>query len=296
MDKSVAQKLMIVMSLFTAVFATVFVCGNIVNSSSSTDSYIQPVPKTHYVVTYSDTSIDETQDEVISQSDIDAPEDEPVITTSTTQEPANIENGVTVVEFVDDDDEDYTSETMNVAEEDIDNQFLYMTTVTTKLPAATFEQVKTTTTVKSTATTTRKTTRKTTAVTAAKPYTTRKKTAKTTTSKKTTVKTTVKTTKSTTEKIPSSTKNTTAVQSSATTTTKVTTTTASTTASTTATTKAATQSTTASTSKPTTKAVTETQHTTTPAPTTTTKAPQIGGAVSINKRTTTESTAASEQP
>ena len=59
---------------------------------------------------------------------------------------------------------------MDIPEEDIDNQFLYMTTVTTKLPDATVKEALTTTTVKQTkTTTTRKTTAKTAAVTAAKP-------------------------------------------------------------------------------------------------------------------------------
>ena len=163
MDKSVAQKLMIVISMLTAMFATVFVCGSIVSSSVSTDGYVQPVPKTHFAVSYSDSSIDETPNDVISQSDIEViPEKSDVRATTTSEALTNIENGVTVVEFVDDEDEDYTSETMDIPEEDIDNQFLYMTTVTTKLPDATVKEALTTTTVKQTkTTTTRKTTAKT---------------------------------------------------------------------------------------------------------------------------------------
>ena len=38
-------------------FATIYVCGSIVSSSASTDGYIQPVPKTNNVVTYSDSSV-----------------------------------------------------------------------------------------------------------------------------------------------------------------------------------------------------------------------------------------------
>ena len=178
MDKSVAQKFMIVMSLLTAMFATVFVCGSIVSSSVSSDSYVQPIPKIRYVVTYSDTSIYETSDNEISESDVHIQQEKTTATDSSNDEHTKIENGVTVVEFIDDDEEeDYTSETMNVPEEDIDEQFLYMTTVTTKLPVASVEKTRTTTTVKNTTTTTRKTTKKTTkkttAVTSAKPYTSR---------------------------------------------------------------------------------------------------------------------------
>ena len=98
------------MSMLTAIFATVFVCGSIVSSSASTDGYIQPVPKIHYVVTYSDTSIYETPNESVSQSDVPTQDQETVAAvTTTTRNPSVIENGVTVVEFIDDDDEDYTS-------------------------------------------------------------------------------------------------------------------------------------------------------------------------------------------
>ena len=301
MDKSVAQKFMIVMSLLTAMFATVFVCGSIVSSSVSSDSYVQPLPKIRYVVTYSDTSIYETSDNEISESDVHIQQEKTTATDSSNDEHTKIENGVTVVEFIDDDEEeDYTSETMNVPEEDIDEQFLYMTTVTTKLPVASVEKTRTTTTVKNTTTTTRKTTKKTTkkttAVTSAKPYTSRS----TTTTRKSTVRTTpvktskttkVSTTTTTTKKITSTESSVSVVTS---TTSKTTVSTTSSTTSTTTTTHTTT-STTTTTAKPTTTTTTQ-KPTTTEKPTTTSKSPQIGGAVSINKRTTTESTAASEQP
>ena len=303
MDKSVAQKFMIVMSLLTAMFATVFVCGSIVSSSVSSDSYVQPIPKIRYVVTYSDTSIYETSDNEISESDVHIQQEKTTATDSSNDEHTKIENGVTVVEFIDDDEEeDYTSETMNVPEEDIDEQFLYMTTVTTKLPVASVEKTRTTTTVKNTTTTTRKTTKKstkkTTAVTSAKPYTSRS----TTTTRKSTVRTTpvktskttkVSTTTTTTKKI-TSTESSVSVVTSTTSKTTVSTT-SSTTSTTTTTTTHTTTSTTTTTAKPTTTTTTQ-KPTTTEKPTTTSKSPQIGGAVSINKRTTTESTAASEQP
>lgn len=302
MDKSVAQKFMIVMSLLTAMFATVFVCGSIVSSSVSSDSYVQPLPKIRYVVTYSDTSIYETSDNEISESDVHIQQEKTTATDSSNDEHTKIENGVTVVEFIDDDEEeDYTSETMNVPEEDIDEQFLYMTTVTTKLPVASVEKTRTTTTVKNTTTTTRKTTKKTTkkttAVTSAKPYTSRS----TTTTRKSTVRTTpVKTSKTTKVSTTTTTKKITSTESSVsvvTSTTSKTTvsTTSSTTSTTTTTTTHTTTSTTTTTAKPTTTTTTQ-KPTTTEKPTTTSKSPQIGGAVSINKRTTTESTAASEQP
>ena len=301
MDKSVAQKFMIVMSLLTAMFATVFVCGSIVSSSVSSDSYVQPLPKIRYVVTYSDTSIYETSDNEISESDVHIQQEKTTATDSSNDEHTKIENGVTVVEFIDDDEEeDYTSETMNVPEEDIDEQFLYMTTVTTKLPVASVEKTRTTTTVKNTTTTTRKTTKKstkkTTAVTSAKPYTSRS----TTTTRKSTVRTTpvktskttkVSTTTTTTKKITSTESSVSVVTS---TTSKTTVSTTSSTTSTTTTTHTTT-STTTTRAKPTTTTTTQ-KPTTTEKPTTTSKSPQIGGAVSINKRTTTESTAASEQP
>lgn len=301
MDKSVAQKFMILMSLLTAMFATVFVCGSIVSSSVSSDSYVQPLPKIRYVVTYSDTSIYETSDNEISESDVHIQQEKTTATDSSNDEHTKIENGVTVVEFIDDDEEeDYTSETMNVPEEDIDEQFLYMTTVTTKLPVASVEKTRTTTTVKNTTTTTRKTTKKTTkktaAVTSAKPYTSRS----TTTTRKSTVRTTpvktskttkVSTTTTTTKKITSTESSVSVVTS---TTSKTTVSTTSSTTSTTTTTHTTT-STTTTTAKPTTTTTTQ-KPTTTEKPTTTSKSPQIGGAVSINKRTTTESTAASEQP
>ena len=303
MDKSVAQKFMIVMSLLTAMFATVFVCGSIVSSSVSSDSYVQPIPKIRYVVTYSDTSIYETSDNEISESDVHIQQEKTTATDSSNDEHTKIENGVTVVEFIDDDEEeDYTSETMNVPEEDIDEQFLYMTTVTTKLPVASVEKTRTTTTVKNTTTTTRKTTKKstkkTTAVTSAKPYTSRS----TTTTRKSTVRTTpvktskttkVSTTTTTTKKI-TSTESSVSVVTSTTSKTTVSTT-SSTTSTTTTTTTHTTTSTTTTTAKPTTTTTTQ-KPTTTEKPTTTSKSPQIGGAVSINKRTTTETTAASEQP
>ena len=299
MDKSVAQKFMIVMSLLTAMFATVFVCGSIVSSSVSSDSYVQPLPKIRYVVTYSDTSIYETSDNEISESDVHIQQEKTTATDSSNDEHTKIENGVTVVEFIDDDEEeDYTSETMNVPEEDIDEQFLYMTTVTTKLPVASVEKTRTTTTVKNTTTTTRKTTKKNTAVTSAKPYTSRS----TTTTRKSTVRTTpvktskttkVSTTTTTTKKI-TSTESSVSVVTSTTSKTTVSTT-SSTTSTTTTTTTHTTTSTTTTTAKPTTTTTTQ-KPTTTEKPTTTSKSPQIGGAVSINKRTTTESTAASEQP
>ena len=299
MDKSVAQKFMIVMSLLTAMFATVFVCGSIVSSSVSSDSYVQPLPKIRYVVTYSDTSIYETSDNEISESDVHIQQEKTTATDSSNDEHTKIENGVTVVEFIDDDEEeDYTSETMNVPEEDIDEQFLYMTTVTTKLPVASVEKTRTTTTVKNTTTTTRKTTKKTTAVTSAKPYTSRS----TTTTRKSTVRTTpvktskttkVSTTTTTTKKI-TSTESSVSVVTSTTSKTTVSTT-SSTTSTTTTTTTHTTTSTTTTTAKPTTTTTTQ-KPTTTEKPTTTSKSPQIGGAVSINKRTTTETTAASEQP
>ena len=303
MDKSVAQKFMIVMSLLTAMFATVFVCGSIVSSSVSSDSYVQPIPKIRYVVTYSDTSIYETSDNEISESDVHIQQEKTTATDSSNDEHTKIENGVTVVEFIDDDEEeDYTSETMNVPEEDIDEQFLYMTTVTTKLPVASVEKTRTTTTVKNTTTTTRKTTKKstkkTTAVTSAKPYTSRS----TTTTRKSTVRTTpvktskttkVSTTTTTTKKI-TSTESSVSVVTSTTSKTTVSTT-SPTTSTTTTTTTHTTTSTTTTTAKPTTTTTTQ-KPTTTEKPTTTSKSPQIGGAVSINKRTTTESTAASEQP
>ena len=303
MDKSVAQKFMIVMSLLTAMFATVFVCGSIVSSSVSSDSYVQPLPKIRYVVTYSDTSIYETSDNEISESDVHIQQEKTTATDSSNDEHTKIENGVTVVEFIDDDEEeDYTSETMNVPEEDIDEQFLYMTTVTTKLPVASVEKTRTTTTVKNTTTTTRKTTKKstkkTTAVTSAKPYTSRS----TTTTRKSTVRTTpvktskttkVSTTTTTTKKI-TSTESSVSVVTSTTSKTTVSTT-SPTTSTTTTTTTHTTTSTTTTTAKPTTTTTTQ-KPTTTEKPTTTSKSPQIGGAVSINKRTTTESTAASEQP
>ena len=304
MDKSVAQKFMIVMSLLTAMFATVFVCGSIVSSSVSSDSYVQPLPKIRYVVTYSDTSIYETSDNEISESDVHIQQEKTTATDSSNDEHTKIENGVTVVEFIDDDEEeDYTSETMNVPEEDIDEQFLYMTTVTTKLPVASVEKTRTTTTVKNTTTTTRKTTKKTTkkttAVTSAKPYTSRS----TTTTRKSTVRTTpVKTSKTTKVSTTTTTKKITSTESSVSvvtsTTSKTTVSTTSSTTSTTTTTTTTTHtttSTTTTTAKPTTTTTTQ-KSTTTEKPTTTSKSPQIGGAVSINKRTTTESTAASEQP
>ena len=300
MDKSVAQKFMIVMSLLTAMFATVFVCGSIVSSSVSSDSYVQPLPKIRYVVTYSDTSIYETSDNEISESDVHIQQEKTTATDSSNDEHTKIENGVTVVEFIDDDEEeDYTSETMNVPEEDIDEQFLYMTTVTTKLPVASVEKTRTTTTVKNTTTTTRKTTKKntkkTTAVTSAKPYTSRS----TTTTRKSTVRTTpVKTSKTTKVSTTTTTKKITSTESSVSVVTSTTSkTTVSTTSSTTSTTTTThtTTSTTTTTAKPTTTTTTQ-KPTTTEKPTTTSKSPQIGGAVSINKRTTTESTAASEQP
>ena len=319
MDKSVAQKFMIVMSMLTAMFATVFVCGSIVSSSVSSDGYIQPVPKTQYVVTYSDTSIYETSDDPVSQSD--TVKRDKAISAAPTASTAALsveEDGVTVVEFVDDEDEDYTSETINVQEEDIDNQFLYMTTVTTKLPDANMRESSTTTTIRhTTTTTTRRTTKKTVAVTAARPYTTK---ASTTTSKKTTTKikttstkankttTTQKTTESTVQTTttvsttPSTASSTKQTQTKATTTTAETqaTTKRTTTASETqATTKRTTAAETQTTTKRTTAAETQTttKRTTAEAPkTTTTQAPQIGGAVSINRRTTTEGTEANGQP
>ena len=297
MDKSVAQKFMIVMSMITAMFATVFVCGSIVSSSVSTDGYVQPVPKTHFAVSYSDSSIDETPNDVISQSDIEViPEKSDVRATTTSEALTNIENGVTVVEFVDDEDEDYTSETMDIPEEDIDNQFLYMTTVTTKLPDATVKEALTTTTVKQTkTTTTRKTTAKTSAVTAAKPYTTRITTTRTTTKKRTTTTTVVQKTTTTVKKISSTEKTSkTSVTTASSTTASTTTASVTTTTTTTTTTTAA-----ATTTKATTTTSKSTTTTTTAAPTTTTtttKAPQIGGAVSINKRTTTEPNEEAGQP
>ena len=305
MDKSVAQKFMIVMSLLTAMFATVFVCGSIVSSSVSSDSYVQPIPKIRYVVTYSDTSIYETSDNEISESDVHIQQEKTTATDSSNDEHTKIENGVTVVEFIDDDEEeDYTSETMNVPEEDIDEQFLYMTTVTTKLPVASVEKTRTTTTVKNTTTTTRKTTKKstkkTTAVTSAKPYTSRS----TTTTRKSTVRTTpvktskttkVSTTTTTTKKITSTESSVSVVTSTTSKTTVSTTSSTTSTTTTTTTTTHTTTSTTTTTAKPTTTTTTQ-KPTTTEKPTTTSKSPQIGGAVSINKRTTTESTAASEQP
>ena len=289
MDKSVAQKLMIVISMLTAMFATVFVCGSIVSSSVSTDSYIQPVPKIHAAVSFSDTSIDETPtNNVVSHSDADLPSEEsaPQSTTTTTKALTNIENGVTVVEFMDDEDEDYTSETIHVEEEDIDNQFLYMTTVTTKLPDATVREALTTTTVKrTTTTTTRRTTKPTMAVNSAKPFAPKSVTTTriTTTKQKTTTSTTVKKA-ATTSKQPQTSAPVTTTTITTTTTTASTTTTAAatTTAVSTIKTTTAAPTTTTTTAAPTTT-------TTTAAPTTTTtKAPQIGGAASINKRTTTE--------
>ena len=202
MDKSVAQKFMIVMSVFIAMFATVFVCGSIVNSSVSTDSYLQPVPKVNYrTVSYTDTIIEQSPDYVVSDSDT---LDYDGFATTAHQNITVVENGVTVVEFIDSEEDDYTSETIAMSEEEIDEQFLYMTTTTTQLPHTYGEAFTTTTTQK----TTKKTTKRTTSVTAAKPLTTRTTAVKTsTTTKKTTTKKT--TVSSVTEKTTSTTKKTT---------------------------------------------------------------------------------------
>ena len=139
--------------MFAALFATVFVCGSIVSSSSSTDSYLQPVPKIHYVVSYSDTTVEETPADSVSDSDEEGNVSvKPTSTTTSAPEIVNVEDGVTVVEFIDDEDEDYTSETLDVEEDEIDEQFLYMTTVTTKLPVVNNEEMRTTTTLRTTST------------------------------------------------------------------------------------------------------------------------------------------------
>lgn len=155
MDKSVAQKFMIVMSMLIAVFATVFVCGNIVNGGITADGYRRPIPKTNYAVSYTDSSIDGTA--VISPSDVSA--------TDVTR----FEGNVMIVEFIDDVEEttEATSATTD-SDYDVDEEFLYMTTVTTKGTAS----KRTTATAVTAKTTAKKTNGATTAVTAARPIST----------------------------------------------------------------------------------------------------------------------------
>ena len=128
------------MSMFMAVFATVFVCGNIVNGSVSSDSYRQPIPKTNYDISYSDTSISDEYNEIaVSASD-----------SRRTSEPVtHFEGNVTVVEFFDDEEDEATSETVDMPEEDVDEMFLYMTTVTTT-GLVTEQQTTTTTALRTT--------------------------------------------------------------------------------------------------------------------------------------------------
>lgn len=109
MDKSVAQKFTIVMSMFVAVFATLIVCGNIINGGNNvSESYMRPLTKSGSTVSYSDNVID---NQAVKYSDI-----------------YNDEN-ITVVTFVDDDENDTViTSNQNL---DADKEYLYMTTVTT---------------------------------------------------------------------------------------------------------------------------------------------------------------------
>lgn len=131
MDKSVAQKFTIIMSMFLAVFATVFVCGNIVNGGIS-DSYTSPLTQTGNAASYSDIYVNHTYDDAddaVSQSDT-----------------YNYDN-VTIVEFIDD-EETEIPETDEDLQEDIfyDDEYLYVTTVTTTLRKTSASTVKSRTT------------------------------------------------------------------------------------------------------------------------------------------------------
>lgn len=142
MDKSVAQKFTIIMSMFMAVFATFFVCGNVINDGITSDTYRKPLAKTNDFVSYSDTSVSGEESKHVSYSDYYSDAD------------------VNIVEFIDD-DEDAESEPSQ-SENGIfyDDEYLDITTVTTTLPSV---ATKTTTVVKTTAKATTKTTKKTTA-------------------------------------------------------------------------------------------------------------------------------------
>lgn len=286
MDKSVAQKFMIVMSMFIAVFTTVFVCGNIVNGSVTSDSYMQPIPKMNHDVSYTDTAIQASPSDFTPVSFSD---------TTTTFPISHVEGNVTVVEFIDD-EEETTSETFATPEEDVDEQFLYMTTVTTKAYAT--QQHETVTTVSTTTQkTVRKTTPKQTVTTAARPAapkTTVRTTAKTTVKK--TVNTTVNTTTTTTGTSATSTSATASKSQSAATTSgsKATVTTSTTAVSATTASATSTTSSTASTASSTSKATTTADKTTSQAvPTTAAEGylPKEAASVTVS-RTTTENTAA----
>lgn len=155
MDKSVAQKFTIIMSMFIAVFATFFVCGNVINDGITSDTYRKPLAKTNDAVSYSDTSVDGQYDGYVSYSDYYGDAD------------------VTIVEFIDDDEEAEAEPSQADSGIFYDDEYLDITTVTTTLPSVT---KRTTTAVKTTAKATTKTTKKTTAAT-----TSSKTTAKTTT-------------------------------------------------------------------------------------------------------------------
>lgn len=163
MDKSVAQKFAIIMSMFVAVFATVFVCGNIVNDGFTSDSYVTTLAKTGNTVSYSDKSIDD----VVSYSDL------------------YDNQNVVIVEFIDDEE----VEPIITSAQNVDEDYLYMTTVTT---TGSLTERSTT----AAAATTRKTTAiKPATSTTAKPTVSKSTTTTTTT---TTAITTVTTQKSTT--------------------------------------------------------------------------------------------------
>ena len=161
LDKSVAQKFAIVMSMFVAAFATIFVCGNIVNGGFTSDSYIRPLEKTGALVSYSDNYVDAN----VSDSDINFY--------------TSYDGNVTIIEFVDDEKPEPT--TLTDPDWNADEEYLYMTTVTTtgtykaiRNTTATAASRKTTATIKRT---TKKSTQKTTVTTA------KRTTASTTTSK-----------------------------------------------------------------------------------------------------------------
>ena len=124
MDKSVAQKFMIVMSVFVAAFATVFVCGNVINGGISSDGYRRPIPKTNIEVSYTDRSV---EDNIVGTGSVSSSDASPEPVT-------RMEGNVKIIEFIDDEEEGQNTTvtaSTTYGDYDVDEQFLYMTTVTT---------------------------------------------------------------------------------------------------------------------------------------------------------------------
>lgn len=145
LDQSVARKFVMVMSMFIAVFATVFVCGTVVNDSAI-ESYRRPIPKSDSTafrqdeIAYTSTSdlsgksyVTATDSALVSSSDASSKTYRTLYDSETTRQ-----FDVTFYSRPDPSGD----EAVQREYESIEEQFLYMTTVTT---TGTVRQKKSTT-------------------------------------------------------------------------------------------------------------------------------------------------------